>query len=400
MLWLGWRVAGPPAAPEGPRAREIPRTANDDAAETSAAVARGEVDEPSRETAARTGVDASNHYKNAFVLFDRLTEEEKKMIRQPREEVDAEEAAQLFEKIRAILDLLHEAAGADYCDWGQGPITFETPLPQLAKAQNLGRLSLWAAAYQFSTDPAAALATLGDRAQLGHHLADTLIGLLVQTSFERGANELLLQNAGALDGTLAASALDLLRGSKLDANVARAFETERAGVAEMGPRLAKSPAELAAMIDGPNAGTQPPTVEALMQFASDPARLAAEIEFILEMEKTTAVALTLPEAEYQAWRKEAEARLGDDHPLAKMTLPALIAVQPRLQQTRVERTLLSAGLDIRQNGLARLAGYRDPATGRALTYVPTPAGFDLRSTYAVKGRPVAMSFATGQPAAR
>ena len=66
----------------------------------------------------RSGVDAANIYKDAFVLFDRLSDEEKKMIRQPREEVDAEKAAALFEKILAIMELLRDAAKADYCHWG------------------------------------------------------------------------------------------------------------------------------------------------------------------------------------------------------------------------------------------------------------------------------------------
>ena len=75
-----------------------------------------------------------------------------------------------------------------------------------------------------------------------------------------------------------------------------------------------------------------------------------------------------------------------------MTLLAVGGVQRRMQHTRVERTLLSAGLDVWQGGPAQLAGYRDPATGNALIYVPTPAGFDLRSTYEAKGKPVTISF--------
>jgi hypothetical protein len=332
------------------------------------------------------------------VLFDRLTEEERNMIRQPREEVDAEKAAALFAKIRAILDLLREAAKADYCDWGQAPYNFDTPLPQIARAQDLGKLALWAAAYQFPSDPAASLAVLRDRAQLAHHLSDTLIGVLVQTSFERSAHELLLPQAGTFDAATAAQALDLVQGSKLDEDLSRAFESEMASVAAMGKQLAAESAEgraklLGGMMTPAEAEARAATWQRFSDFFSDPAKLAAEIEFIRAIEKETAAALRLPEAEYRAWREGTKAKLTGEHPLAQLTIPAFDGVQTRLQQTRVQRTLLSAGIEVMQGGPAQLARYRDPATGNALTYVATPQGFELRSSYQVKGKPVAMSFA-------
>ena len=350
-----------------------------------------------REAPTRSGVDASNSYKNAFVLFDRLSEEEKKMLREPRAEVDEEKAAALFEKIRAIMELLREAAKADYCEWGQAPYSFDTPMPQITKAQDLGKLALWAAAYQFPTDPAAALTALADRAQLGHHLADTLIGVLVQTSFERSAHDLLLQHAGSFDPATATQAREILKGSKLDDDLARAFVSEAVMVGAIGKQLAaereKGGTEMLSMILAPTEHAKDQaTAKRLYESISDPVRLAAEVAFIQEYQRALAAALKLPEAEYQAWRQSMEGKLNGDHPLAQMIVPTINSVQPRLQQTRVERTLLSAGLEVMQGGPAQLARYRDPATGQALLYVPTPTGFELRSTYQVKGKPVTMSF--------
>ena len=211
--WLSLRTTGNRAAvtaeavAPGDSGRAAARSAT--ASATAAAIAM----ETWREAPTRQGVDAANLYKNAFALFDRLTEEEKQMIRKPREEVDAAKAAALFEKIRAILDLLRAARGADYCDWGQAPYTFETPMPQIGKAVDLGKLGLWAAAYQFPTDPVAALDTLADRAVLGHHIGDTLIGVVVQTAFESGAHELVLQHAGSFDAVTADRARALLGAS-------------------------------------------------------------------------------------------------------------------------------------------------------------------------------------------
>lgn len=404
-LWLATREAPTPVTllpqEEEAKRKQDPSARPAVTSPEAAAEERARATEPWREAPVRTGPDAANSYKNAFVLFDRLTEEEKEMIRRPKEEVDAEKAAQLFEKVRPILELLREAAQAGYCDWGQAPYTFDTPMPQIQKGNDLGKLGLWAAAYQFPTDPAAALAVLGDRAKLGHHLADTLIGVLVQTGFERSANELLLAQASGLEGARA-GALELLRGSTLDGNVARAFEAEVQGIESVGKRLAGGDPEVVGQMAGMAEGQSPEQRESLAKMllavSSDPARLAAEIAFISEMDRQVAKALLLPEAEFQAWRREAEAQVRE-HPMAALVLPGFTMVQARLQQTRVERTMLSAGLAVLMGGPAQLAGFRDPATQRALTYVPTPAGFELRSGYAVKGKPVTMSFPSTRPAA-
>ncbi len=351
-------------------------------------------EQPWREAPTRSGIDASNFYKNAFVLFDRLSEEEKKMIRQPREEVDAEKAAALFEKVRAILDLLREAAKAEYCDWGQAPYTFDTPMPQIGKAQDLGKLGLWAAAYQFSNNPAAAFDVLADRATLGHHIADTLIGVLVETSFEVGAHELLLQHAGGFDTATAARAREVVQASKVDEDVARAFEAEIAGSTAMGRQLlAMSEPERMKMIGALTAGGgDEESMKRIYGVVTDPVRLAAEIAFIAEMNKATAAALALPEAEFQAYRRSMEGRVNDEHPMAQLILPSYDSVQKSIQKVRVQRTMLDAGLAVMQGGPGQLANYRDPATSRSFTYVPTPAGFELRSAYQVKGKPVTMSF--------
>jgi hypothetical protein len=96
------------------------------------------------------------------------------------------------------------------------------------------------------------------------------------------------------------------------------------------------------------------------------------------------------------WRGIERELSSDDGLLARIAIPPFAAVQTYVQQARVERTLLGAGLDILQNGPAQLARYRDPATGSALLYLPTPTGFDLRSTYAVKGKPVTLSFSVAR----
>ncbi len=346
----------------------------------------------------REGVDAANLYADAFVLFDRLTDEEKAMIRRPREEVDAEKAAQLFEKIQAIMALLRAAAKADYCDWGMGDINFETALPHLGKAQNLASLALWAAAYGFPADPAAALDDLSVRARLGHHLANTLIGMLVSAGLEGSANNLLRDHLHSLNATANGKAMELIAASTLDADIERAMQTEILAAQAMGKKLASQTPEerlsvFSHLVEGDDATAgQSADADRMEAAVRDPKLFAAELTYMLNVEARMADAFLLPEAEFQNWWKGVKDEMSTDHPLAKVTLPHLIGVQETMQKLRIQRALLTAGADVLQNGPAQVGRHRDPATGGALIYVPTPTGFELRSTYQSKGKPVTMTF--------
>jgi hypothetical protein len=195
----------------------------------------------------------------------------------------------------------------------------------------------------------------------------------------------------------AARAGEFVSASTIDADIGRAFEAEAASVEATAKQLAAKSAQergqLLSAIDGAAPGSaERAAMEGALAIFDNPARLAAEVAFIRTTEEAMRDAMQLPEAQFQSWWKGVESEIAIGHPLAQMTLPAIAAVQRKVQQSRVERTLLGAGLDVLQNGLARLARYRDPATESALLYIPTPSGFELRSTYQVKGKPVALSF--------
>ncbi len=398
LWWIG-RLNGP-ALPVVPEVKPAPASATPAALGSAAAPASTEPKmltpaEQWHEPERRSGVDASNIYKNAFVLFNALTDAEKKMLRNPKDEVDADAAAVLFEKIQPILAMLREAMKADYCDWGVAPISIDTPLTYMSQAQDLGKLALWSAAYRMSSDPTNAIEDLQTRARLGHHLSDVLIGGLVSASFEAGAQELLRNHLSALDPTAQAAVADFLAGSSLDADLRRSFIGEASMVQSMVEELArKSQAEREQILTSLGSDEDRASQQAVLALFDSPERLAAEVAFIRTTEEKMAASLALPEAEFQTWWKAAQAEIANGHPLAQQIIPTIAGIQARAQQRRVERTLFAAGVDVLQNGPAQLARYRDPATGRAFTYVPTPAGFDLRSTYGVKGKPVTMSFST------
>ena len=356
-------------------------------------------DERAAEPALRTGTDAADFYKDAFALFDALTEEEKKMLARPTEEVDAEAARALFGKIQPIMELLRHAAAADYCDWGFGPIDFESPLPHLGKAQNLAKVALWNAAYRFPSEAAGAIGDLAARARLGHDVAETVIGLLMEASFDKSANHLLRQNAASLDAAAAEQARAFLAGSTLDGDIARAMQTEASGSRAMLEKLAAQSAgervQFAAAygLNSENAGADDrAAAQRVEEILRDSAQLKVEMEFLKQTQTEMIEAMTWPGDRFRAWSQEIQAK-AREHPLAAVSLPVFEGIHARLEEARVQRAMLGAGLDVLQNGTASLAQARDPVTGRGFAYVPKPGGFELQSAFQVKGKPVTMNFA-------
>lgn len=347
----------------------------------------------------REGVDAANLYAEAFALFDRLTDEEKNILRKPSEEVDAETAAQLFEKLQPILELLRAAAKAGYCDWGTGEITFETTLPHMGKAQQLGSVAIWASAYRFPSDPATAIDDLGALSRLGHHLSDTMIGVLVSGSIEARANKLLAQHLGALDGAMLDKARALIADSPIDADLTRAFRGESSGVKNFLERLeagdTRERGRLLRQVQG-DGGKPDEWLDPAKDFAAGAvvslALLGKDFSLMRRVHEQAPEKLRLPDAEFQGWWKGIERELESGHPIARIALPSLTQFQRNVQTLRVNRALLTAAADIVQHGPGQIGKYRDPATGNAITYTPTATGFELRSPYVVKGKPVTMSF--------
>lgn len=378
-----------------PTKSEAPPTSSASAHEavvTKSAPAAAVPVEAWQERATRTGVDASVYYKNAFVFYAALTDEEKKMFRQPIDELDEEKAAALFQKIQPIMELLRQGAEADYCEWALGEPSFDMKLPHISKSLELGRLVHWSANYRFPSDSQGALADLQMQARLGDHLADTVIGWLVQMSMESGANKVLRQHAGTLDDAATLQAQGFLQSSTVGKNAARAFATEVAGVEAMMKKLiGQSPAErvkVLQMMEAPGEKVLQPAIQRMLQ---DEAALTAEFQYLRQVEQQMAEAMPWPEAQYQAWWKGVESGL-PEHPLAAMSLPALTGLRTRMQQTQVERAMLSAGLTLLQSGPEQLGRFRDPVTSAAFTYLPKPDGFELQSTFKNKGKPVTMSF--------
>ena len=344
----------------------------------------------------RAGVDASSFYKDAFALYDRLSEEDKQMLSRPSEEVDADKAAALFEKIQPIMELLRRGAASDYCDWGLGEPNMDNPFPQMGKSQNLGKVALWNAAYRFPTDAEGAIDDLSSQARLGHHLAETLIGFLVDSSFEKSAANLLRQNAATLNEAARGKAGAFLSASTLDRDIELGLAGEmKFGRSAAEKFLVQTPDGRVALLRAltvkgdADANERAERAEAVVR---DSALFNAEMEFVQKVQAQSLEAMSWPDPQFDAWIQQFDESHFAEHPIASATTPIYRTIRTKLQASRIEREMLNVGLAVLESGPDQASRSRDPVTGRSFVYLPKPGGFELQSAFQSKGKPLTMSF--------
>jgi len=370
-----------------PASFETPVTADEGVDPAGVVPAPTDRDDPS----VPRGVNGTNLYLKASALLKQLSESEKKMIKQPREEVAEAEAKALYEKLRPVLALIHDAARADYYDWGLGEVSIDKPMPQYRIIIELAQAALWSAAYRFAEDPAGAIEDLAARAKIPRSETSILIGGLVASTIERSALDVIRENAAHLNASTLERARTFVTESTFNEDARRSFEGEATmsdsffnKIAAMVPeeRLKWAPSVWGEKLE-------PAAAKVLL----DNERLADEVRLVKKFTAQMAEAMSWPDAQFKAWNSEFRAGLSD-YPLAAISLPALDGVRDAFRRVQVEREMLGTGLSILADGPAAAALARDPGTGNPFSYTTTAAGFELRSpTLDEKGKPISMRFA-------
>ena len=335
------------------------------------------------------GINAADLYKNASVLFNGLSDEEKRMIRRPRDEVDAAKAETLFKKIQPIMALLRQAKDAAYCDWAmEPPKSMGTALPQMQLVMTLGQVARWSAGYEFlSSDPDAAVTDLMADAQIGRSIGDQyLIGFLVGSSINKGILELMQSNAGVISPQNTNQLLGFLSNTATNDQFSRSMEME-AGLLTLGADRLTNPdtrnaemQELQYMITPPGANEPEISPEAII----------AGLRRASQIQKDFAEKASLPDAQFQAWWNQVTQ--DSANPLVTSMLQVLPSMRDRYQTTIVNNSMLAVGLAVLQGDPRQIALQVDPTTGQPFTYVETPDGFQLQSKLQSKGKPLTMSF--------
>lgn len=341
------------------------------------------------------GFNAADLYKDAFVLFNALTDEEKKMLLNPREEVDADKADALFKKIQPIMDLLRKARlEAAYCDWGMGTDWSQGMQGRgqvLLLGRNLGLAARWDAAYLIPSDPAGAITGLADQAYLAHNVGSQfMIGFGVESSLVQTAASLIRDNTASLTPEALSQALNLLQNSTFKDDFSRAMNAEADGVASQANQLLNpgNPKSNGAVFSGENTAPSSQFEDLTPEESTAMGRQYAQLA---QFEREYAQKGVLPNSEFEAWLAQVNSQ-ADSQPMIAPTLSAINGMRTSYQTAAVNNSMLATGLAILQSGPAQLATQTDPTTGQPFTYVETPNGFELQSTFQSKGKPVMMTF--------
>lgn len=337
------------------------------------------------------GPNAADFYKKAFELFQTLTDEEKKMIQQPQIEVDAAKTDALFEKIKPIMELLRQAAQANFCEWEQKALRFDTPMPQLQWGTKLGQVALWDAGYRFQTgDPQGAIEDLAARNKLGGNLAQTLIGVLVGNNMQKSGYGLVAQNMGTIDNASSA-ALDLfLTNSTPCSSLNQAMEFE-SSAAESLVKSMLDPKERERAREIAHSVQDTKDENMWNDVITNPQKYLAEVDWLKKVYQEYAAYANASDAEFTVWWANVQTET-EQHPLSKIAFPSLKNIHDSLRATKVDNSMMQAANAILKGEPQALAIYRDPVTGQSFTYEATENGFVLRSTTTYRGKPITKSF--------
>jgi hypothetical protein len=330
--------------------------------------------------------NAAAIYRQAFALYEALSNEQKQVISDWRTNVDASVEAELCEKIQPICDLMHKAAALTNCDWGvEQPITFATKLPHLARCLSIARAAVWSATHCRADDPTGAVDDLVATSRLGQNLSPALIGHLVDLTIQSRVIDAVTEHASMLAGVGDSRLVQLFNDAHYEEGLYRAIEQEAdMGSAEADKLATMPPEEVTRELKG-LAGNDSESQSV------DTVQVIAAMRQVADLEREYTKALGSSDAEYREWLARLES-IRKTNPMAQMFLPVIEQTVDRTQATTVRSAMVVAGFAVMQNGTEALQSHPDPVTGQPFVYTETADGFELQSGYQFKGAPLKLSF--------
>jgi len=329
--------------------------------------------------------NAADLYRQAFDLFDALTNDEKSILSDWHTNVDASVEAEMCQKIRPICNLIYQASAMTNCNWGITLTDLELS-SLLGKSRNLGRITVWNAAHCRSDDVAGATEDTCAILRLGQQVSQgPSIGWLQGIALQNIASSYVAQNVGLFGGADSQRLAEAFSDpayeqapSRMVGQGADAHESFAAKLAAMAPvEAAKVLSELATTYN-----------------VAVPDRDAAVtmIHQIVDSEREMARALASASEDYsEAWQEDATI-LQASNALAKGILEGDEVFVDQLRRAEIKRALVVAGLAVAQQGVSTLPSHPDPSSGKPFTYTGTADGFELQSSYEFNGEPIRMQF--------
>jgi hypothetical protein len=340
---------------------------------------------------AATATNAADLYRKAFALFDALTDEEKNIVRDWKAAIDADQAAKLCEKIRPILDLMHQAAAQTNCDWDTGPLTVDTLLPYLSPSSLLGKASLWNAVHCRTGDAVKATDDLLAGLQLGHHVSQSqsgLLGFILETFIQGYMAAFVAENASQFVGTSRIRLIRAFGDVSYEEGFYRSIDQEADCLVRLALKIESLPSAKAGELIRTMTGQSAEEGSNM-----DLSRWTLAIRQVAALQREYGSDLMKDETQYQVWLRRVQAAQ-ETNPMMKILWPTtpLDGIFDRARAVVVQRAMVTAGLALIQDGPDSLAVHADPATGKPFVYQETADGFQLQSTYQLKGKAVVMTF--------
>jgi hypothetical protein len=334
-------------------------------------------EEPTNRPNDSVATNAAVIYRQAFDLFNALSNEQKNIVGDWRTNVDAAVEAELCEKLRPICDLMHQASAVTNCDWGVEPITVDTKWTHLTPARNIARAALWNAAHCRSNDVTGAADDAMAVLRLGQTISrGAMIGCLVDMALQGMTSSYVAQNVGLFNGAAGQQLATAFDDPAYDEAPSRAMQQEADMVESLGAKLASlSDAEMK---------KEWPTEK-------DRADLLAAFKHIADLDRKLAGALASSKDEDEAWQQYVSEGQAFG-PVAKLIFQAADNFVDRVRRAEVNRAMVVAGLAVAENGTEALAAHLDPASGKPFVYTKTDNGFELQSSYQLNDKPMKMQF--------
>jgi hypothetical protein len=330
--------------------------------------------------------NAAAIYRQAFALYDALSNEQKEVVSNWRTNVDASVEAELCEKIQPICELMHQASVLTNCDWGlKRPITFVTPLPHLSQCRNIARAAVWNATHCRTDEPTRAVDDLVATSRLGQIMSPGIIGHLVDLAIQNNVIEAVAEHASILANASDPRLEQLFTDAYCEEGLYRGIEQEGDMISALADEWAAMPPEEFAR-EMKSLKNDDPKWQSL-----DPAQVLAAWRQVADLEREHASVLGATDAEYREWLARLQA-VRETNPFVESFLPNFDPVTDRTQVVIVRSAMVAAGLAVMQSGTGALQSHPDPVTGQQFTYTHTANGFELQSGYQFNCQPLKLSF--------
>jgi hypothetical protein len=333
-----------------------------------------------------TGVNAVDSYSRAMALYNQLTGAEKNTLANWRTKLDPQSAAALSAKLQPILQLLRDARGADYVDWGTDPLAPDDRRARFNAMQSLSQVAQWEANYEFQTDPAQALQDLAAAETLDRNVAGALGGFTYSSDLRVPSIQIIAQNVDAIP---AGQISDLNLFTNIPGVIQASQNILNAQAASMQSVLDQ-------FADPATRSQATQEIQNYLNYSTDVSQSVSVTQRIVQTVQQFVNTFPEPEAQFQQWISQLQADAAST-PLPASVLPTIQNQRSVLENSEIQAAMLTAGIALQQGNQSQFQSILDPVTSQPFTVTQTPNGFQLSSSVnSPDGGPVTLTFGPPQ----